>query len=700
MKKNTPKTGTPKAARERQPKAKENRKTSAPPQKPAGGLAAKASALRDTAAARPAKAAPALQADGVPAQAAAAPVKAAPAPVKAVPVSTKAAKTAAAPVYDESKIKTLSPLEHIRLRTGMYIGRLGDGSNPDDGIYVLLKEVIDNGIDEFIMGNGALIDIQIKDGTVKVRDFGRGIPLGKLVECVSVINTGAKYNDDVFQFSVGLNGVGTKAVNALSLQFRVVAIRAGEFAEAAFERGVLVNRRTGKLPASMPASSRKDGTFVEFTPDPEIFENYSFNLEFIEKRIKNYAYLNAGLTLTLNGQSYVSQQGLYDLLTEETGDDILYPVGYCKAEHIEFSFTHTNNYGEEYFSFVNGQFTSDGGTHLSAFKEGFLKGIQAYFKKDYRSEDIREGTTAAVAVKLKNPVFESQTKNKLGNSDIRAWIVQAVREGVDDWLHRNPQAAKKLELKIASNERLRTELNAVKKEAREAAKKISLKIPKLKDCKYHLEDGKEGDASTIFITEGDSAAGSMVSSRDVMTQAIFALRGKVENMYGKARAAIYRNEELYNMMMALGIENDVSGLRYANIVIATDADFDGFHIRNLLLTFFLSYFEELVTGGRVFILETPLFRVRTKKETRYCYNEAERDGAVRALGQGSEVTRFKGLGEINPKEFGQFIGKDIRLVPVSINTLKAVPQVLSFYMGKNTPERREYIMKNLIEDAG
>jgi topoisomerase-4 subunit B len=602
--------------------------------------------------------------------------------------------------YDESKIKTLSSLEHIRLRTGMYIGRLGDGSNSDDGIYVLLKEVIDNGIDEFIMGNGKQIDVVIKDGTVKVRDFGRGIPLGKLVECVSVINTGAKYNDDVFQFSVGLNGVGTKAVNALSSHFRVVSIRNGEFAEAVFERGVLKNQRKGTCAASMAAAARRDGTFVEFIPDNTIFEDYSFNLEFIEKRIQNYTYLNAGLTLTLNGKPYISKNGLYDLLTEETGDDILYPVGYHRGQHIEFAFTHTNNYGEEYFSFVNGQYTSDGGAHLSAFKEGFLKGIQAYFKKDYRSEDIREGTTAAVAVKIKTPVFESQTKNKLGNSDIRSWVVQAVREGTEDWLHKNPQAAKKLEQKIIANEKLRTELSAVKKEAREAAKKISLKIPKLKDCKYHLEDGENGELSTIFITEGDSAAGSMVTSRDVMTQAIFALRGKIENMYGKKQAAIYKNEELYNLMTALGIETDVEGLRYARVVIATDADFDGFHIRNLLLTFFLSYFEELVTSGRIFILETPLFRVRTKKETRYCYNEHERDAAVYELGQNSEVTRFKGLGEISPKEFGQFIGEDIRLVPVSVHTLKGVPQVLSFYMGKNTPERREYIMKNLIEDAG
>jgi topoisomerase-4 subunit B len=535
----------------------------------------------------------------------------------------------------------------------------------------------------------------VKNNVVRIRDFGRGIPLGKLVECVSVINTGAKYNDDVFQFSVGLNGVGTKAVNALSSHFRVVAIRDGLFAEAVFERGDLIKEHKGKL-----KNPQKNGTYVEFTPDAEIFGNYEFNLEFIEKRIRNYSYLNAGLTLALNGKKYVSERGLYDLLYEETGDACIYPIGYYKGERIEFAFTHTNNYGEEYFSFVNGQFTSDGGTHLSAFKEGFLKGIQAYFKKDFRSEDIREGSIAAIAVKLKNPVFESQTKNKLGNTDIRAWVVQSTKDAVEDWLHKNQEAAKNLEQKILANEKLRTELNAVKKEAREAAKKISLKIPKLKDCKYHLDDGLLGENSMIFITEGDSAAGSMVSSRDVMTQALFALRGKPENMHGKKRASIYKNEELYNMMMALGIENDVSELRYAKIVIATDADFDGFHIRNLLLTFFLSYFEELVTSGRVFILETPLFRVRTKKETRYCYNEKERDSAIEDLGSQSEVTRFKGLGEISPKEFGQFIGEDIKLVPVSIKTLKDLPQMMTFYMGKNTPDRREYIMKNLLEDAG
>ncbi|MDR2499731.1 MAG: type IIA DNA topoisomerase subunit B [Treponema sp.] len=616
-------------------------------------------------------------------------------------------KAAASPGadYDESKIKTLSSLEHIRLRTGMYIGRLGDGSNPDDGIYILLKEVIDNGIDEFIMGNGELIEVTaLEDGgngapLVKVRDYGRGIPLGKLVECVSVINTGAKYNDEVFQFSVGLNGVGTKAVNALSSHFRVVSIRGGAFAEAVFTRGALQSERKGTFTGK---DMRKDGTFVEFTPDPEIFGNYRFNLEFIERRILNYAYLNRGLTLSLNGKAYLSERGLFDLLAEETGEDGIYPIGYYRGERLEFAFTHTNSFnGEAYFSFVNGQFTSDGGTHLSAFKEGFYKGVQTFYKKDYRSEDIREGSLGAVAIKLQNPVFESQTKNKLGNSDIRAWLVQEVKGAVEDWLHKNGEAAKVLEQKIIANEKLRTELNTVKKEAREAAKKIALKIPKLKDCKYHLgEDGEKGEGATIFITEGDSAAGSMVSSRDVMTQAIFALRGKVENMLGKKRAAIYKNEELYNMMMALGIENDVSGLRYGRIVIATDADFDGFHIRNLLLTFFLSYFEELVTAGRVYILETPLFRVRTKKEARYCYTGKERDEAVRALGVQSEVTRFKGLGEINPKEFGQFIGADMRLVPVTVNTLKAIPPVLNFYMGKNTPERREYIMKNLMNNAG
>ncbi len=594
--------------------------------------------------------------------------------------------------YDESKIKTLSSLEHIRLRTGMYIGRLGTGANPDDGIYVLLKEVVDNAVDEFIMGCGDRVTMTVQDGSVSVRDRGRGIPLGKVIECVSVINTGAKYSDDVFQFSVGLNGVGTKAVNALSSSFRVVSYREGQFFEACFERGTLMSKREGQ------ARREPNGTLVEFTPDAQMFGDYAFNMEFVEKRMRHYAYLNSGLTLELNGQEFASQNGLLDLLKDETGDDVLYEAGYWRGERIEFSFTHSNNYGEEYFSFVNGQFTSDGGTHLSAFREGFLKAVNEFFRASYKGEDIREGLAAAVAVKLANPMFESQTKNKLGNGDIKPWIIQEVVRGVDDYLRRNPTAAKRLEEKIAANERLRTELNVVKKEAREAAKKIELKIPKLKDCKLHLGDGPDGDRSTIFLTEGQSATGSMVSCRDVMTQAIFSLRGKVENMHARKRVAIYKNEELYNLMMALGIENDAGGLRYARIVIATDADYDGFHIRNLLLTFFLTFFEELVTAGRVFILETPIFRVRTKKETRYCYSPKERDEAVGALGSGSEVTRFKGLGEISPSEFGQFIGDDIRLLSVDVQSLKSVPEVLAFYMGKNTPERRDFIMKNLKND--
>jgi topoisomerase IV subunit B len=591
--------------------------------------------------------------------------------------------------YDESKIKTLSSLEHIRLRTGMYIGRLGDGSNVDDGIYILLKEVVDNSIDEYIMGSGEKIIVQYKDKTVKVRDYGRGIPLGKIIECVSVINTGAKYNDEVFQFSVGLNGVGTKAVNALSSKFRVVAFRNGRYAEAVFERGNLISNRKGKK------EDEKDGTFIEFTPDEEIFGEYDFNSEFIEQRMWNYACLNSGLSLVFNKKKFISKNGLYDLLSSEIGNsNTLYDIGFSKNKRIEFAFTHTNNYGETYFSFVNGQFTSDGGTHQSAYREGLLKGVNEFFQKNYSGIDVREGVVAAVSVKLQNPVFESQTKNKLGNTEVRSWIIQDVKSAVVDFLHKNNTAAKSLEDKIVNNEKLRKELNAVKKEAKEAAKKIALKIPKLKDCKRHLWD-KDGELTTLFLTEGESASGSMVSSRDVYTQAIFSLRGKPQNVFGKKRADIYRNEELYNMMMALGIENDIENLRYGQIVIATDADFDGFHIRNLLLTYFLNYFEELVVAGRIYILETPLFRVRNKKKTRYCYNIKERDDASNEISN-AEVTRFKGLGEISPNEFGQFIGEDMRLVKVNVKTLKSIQDTMQFYMGKNTPERREYIMENLI----
>lgn len=591
-------------------------------------------------------------------------------------------------VYDESKIKTLSSLEHIRLRTGMYIGRIGDGSNPDDGIYILLKEIIDNSVDEFIMGFGKRIDINIEEGgRVIVRDYGRGIPLGKVIDCVSTINTGAKYNDDVFQFSVGLNGVGTKAVNALSSFFKVTSYRDGAFFEAVFERGVIKSKKQGK-------TSESNGTRVEFIPDKEIFDDFVFNFEYIEKRLWNYAYLNSGLKLYLGDQKFESKNGLLDLLQAEVGENTIYPPIYFKSKQIEFAFTHTNNYGETYFSFVNGQHTTDGGTHQSAFREGLLKGVNEFFKKNYNGIDVREGISGAIAIKLKNPVFESQTKNKLGNVEIRGWIVSEVKSAVVDYLHKNLDTGKLLETKIAQNEKLRTELNAVKKEAKEAAKKVEIVIPNLRDCKYHLQDGEKGLQSTIFLTEGMSAGGSLISSRDVLTQAVFTLRGKPQNVFGKNRSAIYQNEELYFMMMALGIEEDVEKLRYNRIVIATDADVDGFHIRNLLMTFFLTYFEEVVMAGHLFILETPLYRVRNKKETRYCYSDKERDLCLKEM-KDVEITRFKGLGEISPKEFSQFIGPDMRLIEVNVKSVKTISEALDFYMGKNTPERRDYIMENL-----
>ncbi len=599
--------------------------------------------------------------------------------------------------YDESNIKTLDPIEHIRLRTGMYIGRLGDGENFNDGIYILLKEVIDNCIDEFIMGVGARVEITTSDageeGTrVSVRDYGRGIPLGKVVECVSEINTGAKYNSDAFQFSVGLNGVGTKAVNALSSSFLVRSTRDGKYAEARFERGKLIAEKKGK-------STEENGTYVEFCPDKEIFDkNYAYQDEFIVQRLWNYAYLNAGLRLIYNGTSFYSRGGLLDLLGKEVGDDAIYPIGYYKNELLEMSFTHSNNRGETYFSFVNGQYTNDGGTHESAFKEGLLKGINEYYKKSYDGIDVREGIMGAIAIKLQDPVFESQTKNKLGNTEVRSWIVKDVRAAVMDYLLKNKEAAEILEKKIAANEKLRKEFNVARKEAREAAKRITIKIPSLRDCKIHLTDkNARAEETSIFLTEGQSASGSLVSARDVMTQAIFSLRGKPQNLYGKKRSDIYKNAEFYHVMMALGIEKSIDNLRYGKIIIATDADFDGFHIRNLLLTFFLCYFRELVEAGRVYILETPLFRVRNKQETRYCYDIEERDLAMSQI-RGSEVTRFKGLGEISPKEFGQFIGKDMKLIQVDTNALKDkdIQQVLDFYMGKNTPERRSFIMENLL----
>ena len=613
---------------------------------------------------------------------------------KAFDPATKEAKKKVVD-YDDSQVRHLDALEHIRLRSGMYIGRLGDGSNQNDGIYVLTKEVIDNSIDEFIMGFGNRIDVEIKENRVKVRDYGRGIPLGKVVECVSQINTGAKYDDEVFQFSVGMNGVGTKAVNALSSFFRVISIRDGKCVEAVFEKGKLKSNKAGNV-----KPGTKNGTYFEFIPDEEIFGKYSFNMEYVEKRIWNYAYLNSGLTLFLNGQEFSSQNGLLDLLTKELESETIYPIGSYKGEHLQFAFTHTNAYGENYFSFVNGQYTSDGGSHLNAFKEGFIKGVNDFFQSSYKSEDIREGITASILVKVKNPVFESQTKNKLGNTDIRQWIVAEVQSGLDNFLHKNPKVAEQLKAKIEHNEKLRVELASVKKLVKEATKKNSVGIEKLDDCRYHLSDGVKGENSMIFITEGQSASGVMTHARNADYQAIFSLRGKPENMYGKKQSDIYKNDELHQLMMALGIEDSVENLRYSKIVIATDADNDGFHIRNLVLTFFLGYFEELVTSGRICILETPLFRVRNKKENIYCYSEAERDAAQKKLGKSSETSRFKGLGEINPTEFKQFIAPDtIRLTPVEISQLKIIPQLLAFYMGKNTPERRKFIEQNLLSNA-
>ncbi len=597
--------------------------------------------------------------------------------------------------YDEKAIQSLDALEHIRLRTGMYIGRTGDGSHPLDGIYVLVKEVIDNSIDEFIMGVGKRIEVTLEDNICSIRDFGRGIPLGKVVDCVSEINTGGKFNDDVFQFSVGLNGVGTKAVNALSSTFEVISYREGKYKRARFERGKLLEEKSGK------DSKSSSGTLVQFEPDPEIFKNYEWNREFIDRRMRYYAFLNSGLTLVFNGTRYLSRNGLQDLLLYEMGEKsgCLYDIAHCKTDKIEFAFTHTTNYGENYFSFVNGQYTNDGGTHQSAFREGVLKGINEFSGKSFAGEDVREGIIGAVAIKLQEPVFESQTKNKLGSGEVRSWVVPAVKEAVLVWLHSHENEAKKLIEKVKQNERIRKELSAIKKEARERSKKVAIRIPKLSDCKVHLGDVKDRrhEDTMIFLAEGDSAGGAMIHSRDVYTQAIFALKGKPLNCYGLKRDAIYKNAELYNIMRALGLEDGMDGLRYNKVIIATDADVDGMHIRNLLLTYFLHYFEELVTHGHVYILETPLFRVRNKKETRYCYSEAERDEAIEEL-RSPEITRFKGLGEISPKEFGQFIAEDIRLVPVTVHNLAEIHQTLKFYMGKNTPERRDFIVSNLISD--
>ena len=596
--------------------------------------------------------------------------------------------------YTEDSIKTMSPLEHIRLRPGMYIGRLGNGTHVDDGIYVLMKEVIDNSIDEFIMGAGTKIVIRLENNTVSVRDQGRGIPLGKVIDCVSEINTGAKYNDDVFQFSVGLNGVGTKAVDALSSWFHVKSFRDGRFFEAFFKQGILTSQNEG-------ITTEPNGTLTEFTPDPDIFGQYQFNDDFITQRLNNYCYLNTGLTLDYNKQIFKSQHGLLDLLDKEVEDNGIYQIVHYKSKTLEFAFTHTREYsGETYFSYVNGQYTSDGGTHQAAFKEGILAGVKEFYKKpQWAPQDVREGIVGAISIKVQTPVFESQTKNKLGNTEVRTPIINEVKEAIVDFLHKNPEAAQLLNQKILTNENIRKKLTEVKKIAKENAKKISINIPKLKDCKFHLgQTGPHadmGERSMIFLTEGDSASGTLNTARDVMTQAVFSLRGKPLNTNGMSMSDMYKNTELYNVMAALGIENGIEGLRYGKVIFATDADIDGFHIRILLLTYFLSYFEDLINAGRVWILDTPLFRVRNKSVTTYCFSEEERDNMMKQI-KGSEVTRFKGLGEISAKEFGQFIGEDMRLIPVTIGSLAEAKKAMNFYMGKNTPERRDFIMENLV----
>ncbi|MDP1607979.1 MAG: toprim domain-containing protein [Chlamydiales bacterium] len=596
--------------------------------------------------------------------------------------------------YDESTVLSLDALAHIRLRPGMYIGRLGDGSHPDDGMYIMLKEAIDNAVDEFIMGYGKQVEITLEETTskVSVRDFGRGIPLGKVIDCVSQINTGAKYNNDVFQFSVGLNGVGMKAVNALSSYFLVRSVREGQFVEVQFSQGVLGGQKKGK-------TKEPDGTFVEFIPDVSIFKKCSFQKEIILKRLWHYAYLNVGLTLIFNQEKIFSEHGLLDLLNEEVKEDRLYEPLHYRGKHLEFAFLHSSGYGETYFSFVNGQYTQDGGTHLSAFREGVLKGVNEYAKKNFQGVDLRDGMVGAILVKVKDPMFESQTKNKLSNHEIRSPIVQEVKEAVQTLLYQNQEIANKIVERIFFNEKLRKELAAVKKEAREKQKKISFKIPKLRDCKFHLGDGsKEGERSMIFLTEGDSASASIVMTRDPLTQAVFSLRGKPLNVHGMNIEMLYKNEEMYNLMSALNIEEDISQLRYQKIVLATDADVDGMHIRNLLITFFLTYFEGLVLHGHLHILETPLFKVRNKEKTIYCYSEEEKKKAEKELQRGVEITRFKGLGEISPNEFKQFIAKDMRLKAVMIQNLSDVKPTLEFYMGKNTPARKAFIMQHIVTD--
>jgi topoisomerase-4 subunit B len=600
--------------------------------------------------------------------------------------------------YTEDNIRSLDWKEHIRLRPGMYIGKLGDGAAADDGIYILVKEVVDNCIDEFVMGNGKRVDIKVKDGKVSIRDYGRGIPLGKVVEVVSRMNTGGKYDSKAFKKSVGLNGVGTKAVNALSSYFMVYSVREGEKKGATFERGELISE------TPIEKTDETNGTYVEFIPDDSIFKKYAFKTAYLDKMMWNYCYLNRGLSIYFNGEKYNSKDGLKDLLENNMDGDPLYPIIHLEDEDIEVAFTHGRTYGEDYYSFVNGQHTTQGGTHQSAFRESVAKVIRDFYNKNYEASDIRQSIVAAIAVKVIEPVFESQTKTKLGSQEIepggksmRAFINDFLKDKLDNYLHRNPDVAETIEKKIKQSERERKDLAGIRKLARDRSKKASLHNKKLRDCRTHLTDLKDEhrEETTLFITEGDSASGSITKSRNVNTQAVFSLRGKPLNCYGLTKKVVYENEEFNLIQAALDIEEDMDNLRYNRIVIATDADVDGMHIRMLLLTFFLQFFPDLVKRNHVYVLQTPLFRVRNKKKTIYCYSEEERRAAIAELGKNPEITRFKGLGEISPDEFVHFIGENIRLEPVILTKDASIDSILSYFMGKNTPDRQDFIIDNL-----
>jgi topoisomerase IV subunit B len=603
--------------------------------------------------------------------------------------------------YDESSIRSLDWKEHIRMRPGMYIGKLGDGASVDDGIYVLVKEIVDNSIDEHMMGNGKTIEIKISEHRVEVRDYGRGIPLGKVIDCVSKINTGGKYDSGAFQKSVGLNGVGTKAVNALSNYFKVQSFRDGKSKWAEFEQGTLVRESDEE-----PTTSR-NGTFIAFEPDNTIFKNFKYIPQYLDSMIRNYCYLNAGLTINFNGQKYFSQNGLLDLLRDKTDEDsIRYPIIHLKGEDIELAMTHGNQYGEEYYSFVNGQYTTQGGTHLAAFRESVVKAMREHFGKDYAPEDVRSSIVAAIAIRVQEPIFESQTKTKLGSNTlspdpnsqtVRSFVNDFIKESLDNYLHMHPESRDAIKKRIEQSERERKELAGIKKLANDRAKKANLHNKKLRDCRLHLTDAKleERFNTTLFITEGDSASGSITKSRNVQTQAVFSLRGKPLNCFGLTKKVVYENEEFNLLQHALDIENGIENLRFNRIVIATDADVDGMHIRLLILTFFLQFFPDLVRNGHLYILETPLFRVRNKKETVYCYSEEEKQQAINRLGSKPEITRFKGLGEISPEEFGTFIGEDMHLEPIILQKETSIQKLLGYFMGKNTPDRQKFIIDNL-----